>query len=163
GAIRIRSDVERKRLCGLAPLERSTSRSELNLYTPAVTQRTYEHLTQQAACVVAAGFTVIVDATFLKRAQRATFRHLAAELGVPFTILDFRAHAETLQRRVARRSAQADDASEADLAVLHGQLAALESLTAEEQACALTIDTEAPQALQRLLETIRALPLTGGA
>jgi len=104
-----------------------------------------------------------VDATFLKRAQRDAFRRLAAQLGVPFTILDFRAHTETLQRRVARRSAQADDASEADLSVLHGQLAALESLTAEEQACALTIDTEAPQALQRLLETIRALPLTGGA
>ena len=157
GAIRIRSDVERKRLCGLAPLERSTGRSGLDLYAPAVTQRTYEHLAQQAARVVAAGFTVVVDATFLKRAQRDAFRRLAAQLGVPFTIVDFRAHAETLQRRVARRSAHADDASEADLAVLHGQLAALEPLSAEEQACALTIDTEAPQALQGLLETVRAM------
>src|SRR5262249_50719967 len=145
GAIRIRSDVERKRLCGLAPLERSTSRSELDLYTPAVTQRTYEHLAQQAARIVAAGFTALVDATFLQRTQRNASRHLAAQLGVPLTILDLRAHAETLQRRVARRSAQADDASEADLAVLHGQLAALEPLTAAEQACALTVDTEAPQ------------------
>ena len=64
---------------------------------------------------------------------------------------------ETLRRRVAQRSAQADDASEADLAVLHGQFAALEPLTAEEQASALTIDTEAPQAPQRLLEAVRAM------
>jgi hypothetical protein len=157
GAIRLRSDVERKRLFGLPPLERSIDRSDLNLYTPDVTQRTYAHLAQQAAQVVEAGFTAVVDATFLKRAQRDAFRHLAAQLNMPCTLLEFRAQAETLRRRVARRSAQADDASEADLAVLHEQLATLESLTAEEQAAALTIDTESPQAPQRLLEAVRAM------
>src|SRR5215831_221215 len=146
GAIRLRSDVERKRLGGLAPLERSTDRGDLALYTPDVTQRTYAQLAQQAAQVVEAGFTVVVDATFLKRAHRDAFRHLAAQLNVPCTILEFRAPAETLRRRVAQRSAQADDASEADLAVLHGQFAALEPLTAEEQASTLTIDSDAPQA-----------------
>jgi predicted kinase len=156
GAIRIRSDVERKRLFGLTPLEQSTGRSDVNLYAPDTTQRTYTQLAQLATRVVEAGFTVVVDATFLKRAQRDAFRHLAAQLNAPFTILEFRAQAETLQRRVAQRSAQANDASEADLAVLHGQYAALEPLTAEEQASALTIDTEAPQALARLLEAVRA-------
>jgi hypothetical protein len=157
GAIRLRSDVERKRLYGLAPLERSTDRSDLDLYAPDVTQRTYTRLAQQAVQVVEAGFTVVVDATFLKRAQREAFRHVAAQLNVPCTILAFCASEETLRRRVAQRSAQADDASEADLAVLHGQFATLDPLTAEEQAAALTIDTEAPQAPQRLLEAIRAL------
>jgi hypothetical protein len=46
-----------------------------------------------------------VDATFLQRAQRDAFRRLAAQLGVPFTLFDFQAHEETLQRRVAHRSA----------------------------------------------------------
>jgi 16S rRNA (guanine966-N2)-methyltransferase len=96
-------------------------------------------------------------ASILKRAQRDMFRRLAAQLGVPFTILEVRAHAETLRHRVARRHAQADDASEADLTVLHGQFTTLERLTPEEQACALPIDTDAPQAPQRLLETVRAL------
>jgi hypothetical protein len=157
GAIRIRSDVERKRLFGFAPLERSTGHSMLDLYTPDVTQRTYGHLAQQAARVIEAGFTVLVDATFLKHTQRDAFRRLAAQLGVPFTILAFRAHSETLRRRVAQRSAQGADASEADLAVLHGQLTALEPLTPNEQVYALTIDTDAPQVPQRLLEAIRAL------
>ena len=157
GAIRLRSDVERKRLFGVAPLERSTGRSALDLYAPDVTQRTYDYLAQQAARVIGAGFTAVVDATFLKRAQRDAFRRLAAQLGVPFTILACRAHPETLRRRVAQRSAQGADASEADLAVLHGQLAALEPLTANEQVSALTIDTDAPQAPQRLLEAVRAL------
>jgi aminoglycoside phosphotransferase family enzyme/predicted kinase len=157
GAIRLRSDVERKRLFGLAPLERSTGRSAFDLYAPDVTQRTYEHLAQQAARVIAAGFSVLVDATFLKRAQRDAFRRLAAQLGVPFTILECRAHPETLRRRVVQRSARGADASEADLAVLHGQLAALEPLTANEQVSALTIDTDAPQAAQHLLEAVRAI------
>jgi predicted kinase len=157
GAIRLRSDVERKRLFGLAPLERSSGRSDVDLYAPDITQRTYAHLAQQTARVIEAGFSALVDATFLKHAQRDAFRRLAARLGVPFTILAFRAGAETLRRRVAHRSAQAHDASEADLAVLHGQFAALESLTAAEQTSTLTIDTEAPQASQRLLDAAGAL------
>src|SRR5262249_20734983 len=107
--------------------------------------------------VVEAGYTAVVDATFLTHAQRQAFRRLAVRLGVPFTILEFHADAETLQRRVAHRSAQGADASEADVAVLHGQLAALEPLTAAEQTYALTVDTAAPQALQRLLEAVQAL------
>jgi aminoglycoside phosphotransferase family enzyme/predicted kinase len=157
GAIRLRSDVERKRLGGLAPLERSTSRCAPNLYTPAVTQRTYARLAQLAALVVQAGFTAIVDATFLQRAQRDVFRCLATQLGVPFALFDFQAHEETLRRRVAHRSAHADDASEADLAVLNKQLTAQEPLMADEQACALTIDTDAPQAIERLLQTVQAM------
>jgi aminoglycoside phosphotransferase family enzyme/predicted kinase len=157
GAIRLRSDVERKRLFGLAPLERSTGHRAHELYAPDATQRTYAHLAQQAARVIEAGFTAVVDATFLKRAQRDAFRRLAAQLGVPCMILEFQAHAETLRRRVAQRSAQGTDASEADLAVLNGQLAALEPLTANEHASALTIDTDAPQAAQRLLDAVRAM------
>ena len=157
GAIRMRSDVERKRLFGLTPLERSTDRSEFNLYAPDVTQRTYTQLAQQATRVVEAGYPAVVDATFLRRAQREAFRRLAAQLGVPFTILEFRADAETLRRHVAHRSAQGHDASEADVAVLHEQLAALEPLTAAEQTYALTVDTAAPQALQHLLEAVQAL------
>jgi predicted kinase len=157
GAVRIRSDVERKRLFGLAPLEKSTDRRDLDLYAPEATQRTYEHLAQQAALILRAGWSAIVDATFLRRTQRDAFRRLAAQLGVPCTILNFRAQDATLRHRVARRSDQAADASEADLAVLQGQLTMREGLTADEQTLTVSIDTEAPHATQHLLETLRAM------
>lgn len=156
GAIRLRSDVERKRLYGLAPLDRSTDHGDLDLYATDVTQRTYAQLAQQARRVVQAGYAVIVDATFLQHAQRDAFHHLATQLGVPFSILHFQAPLATLRHRVAQRSAHADDASEADLAVLQKQLATQEPLTADEQACTLAIDTSAPQALERLLQTVQA-------
>jgi len=157
GALRVRSDVERKRLFGLDPLARSCERNELDLYTPEATQRTYAHLAQQAVMGLQAGFTVIVDATFTQQAQRDTFRHLAAQLRVPYGILAFHAHHETLQRRIAQRRAQADDASEADLAVLQAQVARRDRLTADEQAVSVIIDTDDPQATQRLLATVHTM------
>ncbi|MBM3226871.1 MAG: aminoglycoside phosphotransferase [Candidatus Tectomicrobia bacterium] len=163
GAIRLRADVERKRLFGLAALERSADHRALELYTDDATQRTYAHLLQQAERVVRAGYTAIVDATFLRQAQREAFRHLAAQLGVPFTILDFCARLETSQNRIVQRLQRADDASEADLTVLQRQLATREPLTVAEQPYGLAIDTDAPHALDRLLEALyttgaRAVP-----
>jgi hypothetical protein len=36
-------------------------------------------------------------------------------------------------------------------------LAAQEPLTADEQACTITLDTDAPQAIERLLQTVQAM------
>lgn len=158
GAVRLRADVERKRLFGLAPLERSAGRDGLELYTPEAAQRTYAVLARLAERVVAAGYTVVVDATFLQRAHREAFRDLAGQLGVPFLILAFRAQPETLQRRVALRQAQGQDASEADLAVLRGQAARLEPLSAAEQVATRIIDTDVPQPPQCVLDLVGMVP-----
>jgi len=91
------------------------------------------------------------------RPHKTVESYMDAFNSAPPTILECRAHPETLRRRVTQRSAQGIDASEADLTVLHGQLAALEPLTAHEQVSVLAIDTDAPQAAPRLLEAVRAL------
>ena len=92
------------------------------------------------ASIAGAGYPVIVDATFLKHAQRATFRALAQELGVPFVIANFPAPHDVLRTRVAARAAHGGDASEADLAVLQTQITAREALTADELGLAVTSD-----------------------
>ena len=140
GAIRVRSDVERKRLHGLSGLARTQSAPGAGIYAPDVTARTYAQLAQHARSIAGAGYPVIVDATFLKRAQRTAFRALAHELGVPFAIADFPAAPEVLRARVAARAAQGGDASEAELAVLETQLATCEALSADELGLAITAD-----------------------
>jgi predicted kinase len=75
---------------------------------------------------------VIVDATFLKRAQRARFRRLAADLAVPFRILHCRASLEELRRRLVARAQRGIDASEADLDVLALQVGSQEPFAEEE-------------------------------
>lgn len=142
GAVRIRSDVERKRLFGLAPLQRSAEQS-VDIYTPEATRRTFDRLAACARTALQSGYPVIVDAAFLRRDERMAFRALAAELRVPFSILHCQAADAQLRRRVAARGAGRSDASEADLAVLERQLASHEPLDGDERAITLDVDTEA--------------------
>jgi aminoglycoside phosphotransferase family enzyme/predicted kinase len=150
GAVRVRSDVERKRLHGVAPLERTGASLEGGLYAQAATDSTYDRLRSVARDIIGAGRMAIVDAAFPRRVQRESFRALAAELGVPFVILAFEAKEATLRQRVAARHARGTDASDADLAVLAHQIATSEPLAADERSCAVSYDAEAP------LDTARA-------
>lgn len=132
GAIRVRSDVERKRLHGLAPAQRGDGAIDEGLYGSAATDATYQRLRELAQIIVDAGYGVIIDATFLKRAQRDIFRALAKRAGIPFAIIDFVASECALRDRVAARSRQGDDASDADMAVLEHQLHTHQPLQADE-------------------------------
>ena len=129
GAIRLRSDVERKRLFGLRMLESSSHRG-LDLYCANATDRTYGQLFTIARGALHAGYPVVLDAAFLRRGERKQALMLARELAVPFSILHCEAPPAVLRERLlARRS----DASEADVAVLEWLQAADEPLTDEER------------------------------
>lgn len=143
-AIRLRSDIERKRLFGLAPDARSQSGISQGLYAPDAHLKTYRHLEQQARKILQAGHPVIVDAAFLKRAERDAFHALAQELGIPFTILELRADKAELRQRIVQRERLGQDASEATLQVLESQLRIGENIAPEETARTVTIDGSQP-------------------
>ena len=134
-AIRLRSDVERKRLFGLSPLADSRSIG-IDLYSAAITQRTYARLRELARGLLMAGITVIVDAAFLKQDERDQFRRLAEELSVPFAIASMQAGKQTLRARIVQRHQAANDASEADIAVLEKLLLTHEPLSPQERGIA---------------------------
>ncbi|MFN3884606.1 MAG: AAA family ATPase [Rhodocyclaceae bacterium] len=113
--VRIRSDVERKRLFGLAP----DAASGGTIYTPEANERTYARLAELAEAIIENGWSVIVDAAFLRRAERDVFRHLATRLGIPFELIAPEAPPDELARRIAARR---NDASEATVAVMQRQL-----------------------------------------
>lgn len=140
GALRIRSDVERKRLYGLAPLARSHSAVSSGLYGQDATQATYARLAEAARVVVTSGYTAIVDAAFLLRAQRAELREVAASAGVPIALIDIRAPQALLRARLTARAANARDPSEANLTVLEHQIAIAEAIADEEELPVLTLD-----------------------
>lgn len=142
GAIRVRSDVERKRLHGLEARARTQADPDGGIYAPEETRLTYDRLEQVACHVVESGYCVIVDAAFLWGAERERLRSLARRRGVPFLIVSCRAREETLRERIARREAAMSDASEAGVAVLETQLATQDPLGADELAYAAPIDSE---------------------
>jgi len=132
GALRVRSDVERKRLHGAGPLDRDRSGIDRGLYASEASEATYAKLAAVARAIVASGFVAVVDAAFLKRAQRDVLRRVARDLRLPFVIVDFVAGEPALRERVASRAAAGADASDADLAVLEHQLRTQEPLAADE-------------------------------
>lgn len=160
GCVQLRSDVERKRLAGLAALADSASALGGGLYSTARTGDTYARLEALAAEVLAAGYSVIVDATFLKQAQRARFAALAGRLAVPFLLIECTAAPATLEQRLSARSASGTDASEATLDVLRAQRRDEEGLSAGEAAAALVIETDrlsAEAAWERFQSRVEAL------
>jgi len=132
GAIRLRSDVERKRLFGLGALESSRALG-LEIYSREATTSTYVRLFALARIVLAAGFSAVIDAAFLRRGERDAARELARACGARFEILACRAPDEVLQRRLAARTS---DASEADSAVLRRLRATVDPLGPDEEAWA---------------------------
>ncbi len=140
-AIRIRSDIERKRQYGLKPADHSSSGTGSGLYRPEITARLYQHILALARIVVEAGYQVIVDATFLAKWQRDIFRQLALTLDVPFIILDFHAPKEVLRARIRERLHRGTDASDANIMVMDHQLKMQQPFEADELAFVVTYDT----------------------
>ena len=126
GAIRLRSDVERKRMIGLAPEARPTPEQQAALYAPEGIAAVYRHLLDLAERLLAEGQMVIVDATFLKREQRRPFQQLARDRNAGFAIVHCSADIETLRERLLARSENSGDASDADTSVMERQRAQAE-------------------------------------
>ena len=143
GLIRIRADVERKRLFGLTATA-SSRHIAGGIYHDEANRQTQDRLEQMAGQVLAAGYPVLVDATFIRLEPRERMRALANALQVPCFVLAFTAAPGIMRERATRRAALSLDASEADASIVDQQLAALEPLTPEEQEQAFIIATDTP-------------------
>ncbi len=135
GAIRIRSDVERKRRADPADAA----------YSEAATRRTYARLARAVRPALAAGFPVIVDAAFLRAGHRRHFRTIARRLGVPFEILHCEADDAVSRRRLEARERAGLDPSEATVATWLSQKNWAEPLSARESAVTTRISGEPAQ------------------
>jgi predicted kinase len=111
------------------------------LYGQVLTARTSAELRDRARRALAAGWPTIIDAAFLRRAERADAATLAREMRVPFAILDCRADLALLRERVAARQARRADASEADVEVLEHLHAVQEPLAEDERASVIVADS----------------------
>ncbi len=139
GAIRLRSDVERKRLQGVDAGARTGAGLGQGIYDEAATRATYGRLADLAETVLQAGYPAIVDATFLQRWQRNLFSELARRLEVPMAILDIEVPLDTLKGWIAKRQSTGRDASEADFTVVEAQIAGREPLADNELSLARPI------------------------
>ncbi|MFN8642764.1 MAG: AAA family ATPase [Candidatus Binatia bacterium] len=139
GFAHVNSDRTRKQLAGLAP----TDRSGPALYTPERSAATYAALYAAAEAALAAGRGVILDGTFQRRIDRDRAAAVAAAAGAPMLFVECRADEDEIGRRLAARTARADDPSDADWAVYCQQRDRYEAVAADEPH--VSIDTTQPR------------------
>ena len=153
-AIRVRSDIERKRLFGLDETADSESGIGSGIYSPDANVETYERLFTLADTLLAAGHHVVLDAAFLKKKQRVSARSLASSLGVDSVLVCAEAPVDVLRSRIEQRAKLRDEASEADLAVLEHQLKSAAPIVSKE--APIRVDTNLDIDVEELAARILA-------
>jgi len=136
-AVRIRSDIERKRMFGLHEYAGSGSGVATGIYSEAADDELYRLIHSLAETILRADHDVILDASYLKLSERDCARDIAAECGAAIVIVHAHAPVNILRDRLQARKKSVRQASEADLAVLEYQLENIELLTPREQRAAV--------------------------
>lgn len=154
GAVRLRSDIERKRLAGYGPQAQTGSGIHSGVYRHEMSEITYHHLRDTAAQLLDGRLPVIIDAAFLKRRERAACQQLARRHGAAFAILDVQAPVATLRDRIVKRQQQQSDPSEAGLEVLEYQIDHHDPLEASEQGDVILVDTDRNRSTDAVVEDI---------
>ncbi len=156
-AIRIRSDIERKRLHKLKPAEKSQPGINKGIYREEASRKTYDHLRRLTEDILLTGKSVIVDGAFLQAEQRKRFSQLASILDIPYRIIDCQAEHAILEQRITERQMYGNDASEASLKILKNQQENHDPLTDEERATSFTTDSTETMAIKSMTDHLSAL------
>jgi len=158
GIIRIRSDVERRRLfnkplTGVALSEINKNKLNMGVYSEQASLQTYAKLAEIAKKVIEAGYSVLIDAAFLQHKQREVFQQLASRLDISYIILAVTAPVEVLRQRISERK---NDVSEANLTVLEHQLANWQSPHEDEKSLIINVNNEYKVDIEKLKNSINA-------
>lgn len=151
-AIRIRADVERKRLFNIKSGQNSSANIQQGIYTKEATHKTYLKLLELTERIIDAGFPVIVDATFSTIEQRTLFKKFASQKQVSFNILNFITSEETLKQRIRNRK---KDVSDADITVLENQIKNWQPIKQNEEKYSVSINTEEPLDIAQILSCLK--------
>ena len=152
GAIRLRSDTERKRLFNIKPDQDSHANAGQGIYDTEATQKTYHKLLELTEVIIDGGLPVIVDATFSEPEHRQLFKELATKKHVRYIILEFTATHKTLKQRILNRT---HDVSDADITILENQIKKWKPLQQNEMADSNIINTEESINIDELIKQLK--------
>jgi hypothetical protein len=144
GAVVISSDVVRKRLLGVEPAERHIEPWERGIYTPEMTERTYEAMLEEAQPHLERGRPVILDATFVLRRYREAAADLARRRGARYLAVECLAQESVARERLARRPEDPWTASDGRWEIFAVQRERFEPLTEVAKRDVLQVDTARP-------------------
>ncbi len=126
------SDTVRKRLAGIRPDAPVTEAYAVGLYDRKTSDATYAELLRLAETELAAGRSVIIDASFSRREDRTRCAALAGRSAAAFVILHVTCGDTENRRRLVERSAKGASVSDGRVELLDRQRQAFEPPGAEE-------------------------------
>lgn len=154
GAVRIRSDYERKRLFGEQDAAQGNAVGE-GIYNASASAATYQHIHELAKLALQSGYAVVLDATYLRADSRQQAGDVAQACGVPFLILDCHAPEAVVQKWLNERRQAGQDPSDATAEVIAAQQANREPLNAEEQLQTLKVQTDDANSMAGLVGLLK--------
>jgi len=163
GALHCRSDIERKRLAGMKPLDKSKPEKKKGLYGKEMSEQTYSSLLGIARSTLNAGWHCIVDATFLHKEQRAPFIEMARKTGTALRIILCNAPPYVLENRLKHRAQKGTDPSEAGIDIMKQQLREMERLTEEEIALTTEVNTASAEEADQIIRKLLDIDTEGGS
>jgi aminoglycoside phosphotransferase family enzyme/predicted kinase len=140
-AVRINSDIERKRMFELDESEDSGSDVAEGIYTDAANKELYGRIHGIGATILRSRHDVILDASYLKFSEREHAREMAADCNAGIVFIQAHAPVKILRDRIYKRARNGKETSEADPAVLAHQLETAEPLTRKERRAAISWDS----------------------
>lgn len=115
------SDGIRKTLAGLAPETPVMIPFGEGIYSVDNSRQTYAEMLRQAKSELAAGRSVILDASFIRREERTACRQTARQYGADFVILHLSCEETEHRKRLAERARGARTVSDGRMELLHHQ------------------------------------------
>jgi len=141
-AIRLRSDIERKRAFSADKAGDTAPLTDSGRYSQRSRAEVYQKLFELAELLLGEGLNVIIDASFLRKSDRDAATRLADQCDVAIAFVDTAAHETTLVSRLESRGALGRDASDANVDVLRFQVASADALTDEELGHTVRVATD---------------------
>ena len=146
GFLHLNSDRIRKELAGAAAGSGRGAAPNQGIYTPEFSRRTYDELLSRAALSLAAGRSVLLDASYQHRSERDLVRAWAARLQTPLHFVQCICPEEEVKKRLQLRAADPAAASDGRWEILQVQRTRFEPPTELAGPQLLTLATDRPVA-----------------
>jgi hypothetical protein len=137
----IRSDVVRKSIYGIDSSVRRLDNYGHGIYRTNATGRTYAALLDAARRTLARGETVVLDASFMRRADRKAAQEVAEETGARFRLVVCDCRDDIIRARLLARIGKANEPSDGRIELLDDQMARFEPISPKERRHAATWDS----------------------
>ena len=141
GAEIVRMDVLRKERLALKPTDRRPEDFGQGIYADDVSRETYAEALRRAEDLLAAGGSVIIDASYKREDERRRAEALARRYGAAFHILECRCPEAVIRRRLDVRGADADEPSDGRWDIFEAQRADFDPMSGWASGVHIAVDT----------------------